>query len=44
MEQFFHYKMGQKYTVFSEKFENSLSVIDKLKGFKFGSCRDHLDG
>jgi len=36
MEQFFHSKMGEKYTVFSEKCTNSLSVIAKVKGFKFG--------
>jgi len=44
MEQFSHSKMGQKYTVFSEKFGNGLYVIAKVKGFKFGNCRDHLDG
>jgi hypothetical protein len=43
MEQFFHSKMGEKYTVFSEKCADSLSVIAKVKGFKFGSCWDHLD-
>jgi hypothetical protein len=36
--------MGKKYTVFSEKFRNGLFVIAKVKGFKFGKCRYHLDG
>jgi len=40
----FHFKMGEKYTVFSEKYTNRLPVIAKVKGFKFGSCLDHLDG
>jgi len=44
VEQFSHSKVGQKYTVFAEKFMNVLSIVAKVKGFKFGNCRDHLDG